>query len=131
MKKYFSLQPTYLTYKRIISLALLLSCFSFSYAQKTAVKKPGVFYAVTGKGLKDTSYLFGTYHLIKSSYLDDKPAVQYAFKKAKGIVVEVINDSSELATANAMGLLKEKQLTDLLDKKFSDSLDADLRQNTV
>ncbi|CAN5586903.1 TraB/GumN family protein [soil metagenome] len=129
MKQYFLLQHTNLTFRKIISVTLLLICFSYSYAQKTEVKKPGVFYAVTGNGLNDTSYLFGTYHLIKSSYLDDKPAVQYAFNKAKGIVVEVVIDSSELATANAMGLLQGKHLKDLLDKKFSDSLDAELKQH--
>jgi hypothetical protein len=126
MKQYFLVQYSHVKFRLAFVITLLLFCFAS--AQKVQAQNPGVFYAVTGNGLKDTSYLFGTYHLIKSSYLDDKPAVQYAFSRAKGVVVEVIIDSSQLADANAMSLLKEKKLTDLLDKNFSDSLDTELKQ---
>ncbi|MBL0358074.1 MAG: TraB/GumN family protein [Chitinophagaceae bacterium] len=90
-------------------------------------QQAGVFYTVTGNGLKDTSYLFGTYHLIKSSYLENKTAVQHAFNKAKGIVVETIIDSSQLMAANAKGLLQKKELKGLLGNHFADTLDAELK----
>ncbi len=92
--------------------------------------RPGIFYAVTGNGLKDTSWLFGTYHLVKSSYLDKMPQVQQAFSKAKGLVVEVVIDSSKLQELQSMGLLKDNTLSQLLDKPFSDSLDTELK-NTI
>lgn len=95
-------------------------------AQETN-KQQSNFYAVTGNGLKDTSWLFGTYHLVKSSYLDELPAVVHAFKKAKGIGVELVLDSAKLPVATAMGLLKDKTLSDLLDKPFKDSLDKELQ----
>lgn len=91
---------------------------------------PGNFYAITGNGLKDTSWLFGTYHLVKSSYLNEVPVVQAAFKKANGVVVEMVIDSSKLPAANAMGLLKDKTLSDFLDKPFADSLENELK-NTL
>lgn len=89
--------------------------------------KPGVFYAITGPSLQDTSYLFGTYHLIRSSFLDGKDQVRRAFNRAGNIVVEVVVDSSELKQANARALLKGKYLRDLLDAPFADSLDHILR----
>ena len=111
--------------KQIIVRLLLFAVTGVNYIQ--AQIKPGVFYAVTGNGIKDTSWLFGTYHLINDSYLNEIPAVLNAFKKAKHLVVEVIIDSSELATANSKALLQNKQLSELLDKGFADSLDAELK----
>ena len=85
------------------------------------------FYAVTGKGLKDTSWLFGTYHLVKSSYLDEVPAVVSAFKKSKGVAVELVIDSAKLPMAASMGLLKDKTLSELLDIPFKDSLNNEVQ----
>ncbi len=98
-------------------------------AQETNKQKSKL-YAITGRGLKDTSWLFGTYHLVKSSYLDEVPAVMHAFKKAKGIAVELVLDSAKLPAAAAMGLLKDKTLTELLDGPFKDSLETELK-NTL
>ena len=96
--------------------------------QKT--DKPGNFYAITGNGLTDTSWLFGTYHLVKSSYLNEVPAVMNAFKKSNGVVVELVIDSAKLPAIYTMGILKDKMLTDLLDKPFSDSLESEVK-NTL
>lgn len=85
------------------------------------------YYAITGNGLKDTSWLFGTYHLVKSSYLDEVPAVVQAFKKAKGVAVELVLDSAKLPVAASMGLLKDKTLSDLLDSPFKDSLEKEIK----
>ena len=92
--------------------------------------KPGIFYSITGKGLKDTSWLFGTYHLVNSSYLDDLPAVKKAFARSGGVVVEIIADSTELLKAQQAGMLQNQQLSNLLDAPFRDSLDAELK-NTI
>jgi uncharacterized protein YbaP (TraB family) len=91
-------------------------------------QKPGIFYSITGNGLEDTSYLFGTYHLIKSSYLNETPNVLKAFDKVKGVITEIVMDSTALARANTKGLLKEKKLTDFFDKSFADTLDATLKK---
>ncbi len=85
------------------------------------------FYAISGNGLLDTSWLFGTYHLVNSSYLDEVPSVKASFTKAKGVVVELIMDSAKIAGAQSMGMLKNKTLSGLLDKPFRDSLDSELK----
>ena len=73
--------------------------------------KPGNFYAITGKGLTDTSWLFGTYHLVKSSYLNEVPAVMNAFKKSKGVVVELVIDSAKLPAIESRGINHARSTT--------------------
>jgi uncharacterized protein YbaP (TraB family) len=103
-----------------------LFLFNALQAQNTS-PGAGNFYAISGNGLRDTSWLFGTYHLVNSSYLEEVPPVQASFTKAKGVVVEIVIDSSQLAAVKAMGMLKNKTLSGLLDKPFSDSLDKELQ----
>jgi uncharacterized protein len=90
-------------------------------------QSPGIFYAVTGNGLSDTSWLFGTFHLINNGYLDEHQVVVEKFKKARGLVVEIIMDSTSASEAQAMGLMQNNTLEDILKKPFADSLDAELK----
>lgn len=106
----------------IILLALFISNGINAQPQKE-----GVFYSITHAESKDTSWLFGTYHLIKDSYLKELPAVTNAFKKSKGLITEVVIDSGELAMANSKALLSNKKLTDFFSSDFADSLDAALK----
>jgi uncharacterized protein len=115
-----------------IMIAVLLLTLGFSplvkiYGQ-TETTQPGIYYAITGKDLKDTSWLFGTYHLVNSGFLKSTPALRRSFDKAKGVIVEVETDSASEQKVQAMGLMKDKTLTSLLDKAFSDSLDKELQQ---
>lgn len=113
-----------------LTAALLMFIFGILWgisANGQEAKQQSNFYAITGNGLKDTSWLFGTYHLVKSSYLNGVPEVVQAFNKAKAVAVELVLDSSKTVAAASMGLLKNKTLSVLLDKPFSDSLDKELR----
>lgn len=108
---------------KVLFSVLLMGLFPpVANAQQT----PGIFYQVTRKGLKDTSYLFGTYHLVKNSYLDELPAVQQAFKNAKGIVVEIVMDTAAVRRASAAGMMQQN-LSDLLEPSFRDTLDKELK----
>ena len=51
---------------RFVLLMITIFAFRLLNAQETD-NKPGIFYAITGKGLKDTSWLFGTFHLVNNS----------------------------------------------------------------
>jgi len=113
-----------------IAAALLMFIFGMLSAFSTRAQEPGQqsnFYAITGNGLKDTSWLFGTYHLVKSSYLDEVPIVVQALNKAKAVAVELVLDSSKAIAASTMGLLKDHTLSDLLDLPFKDSLNKELK----
>ncbi len=116
--------------KRVIFKQIFIGVLFLSFLQgKLAYAQPvpGVFYVVTGNGSSDTSWIFGTYHLINDSYLDELPVVVNAFNHAKATVVEVVMDSAEMSMANSKALLQNKGLTELLDEKFADSLDAYLK----
>ncbi len=89
--------------------------------------KQGVFYAVTGKELKDTSWLFGTYHLINESFLTNNTNVLSAYSNSKAVVVEIVQDSTEMAAAQSQTMLQNKQLSGLLPEEFRDSLDKEFK----
>ncbi|HEX4875048.1 MAG TPA: TraB/GumN family protein [Chitinophagaceae bacterium] len=117
-----------------LSVLLFLSLLAAGMHSGTALKaqeaKPGIFYSITGKGLKDTSWLFGTFHIINSSYLDTYPAIKDRHNRAGGVVVELTLDSAKMVYFQSAGLLKEKKLSDFLEKSFEDSLDAELKKQT-
>jgi uncharacterized protein len=92
--------------------------------------KPGIFYAISGNGLKDTSWLFGTFHLVNGGYLDEIPNVRERFARAKGAVVELVIDSSQLQAARRHTIMTENKLTDLLETSLIDSLDKELKNGT-
>lgn len=114
---------------RLIKYAFLLAlaCVPKPGKAQQTDKDKTIFFAVTGKNLKDTSWIYGTYHLINNGYLLNQPNVLRAFNKAKGTVVEIVQDSSKIAGAMAMGMLKDKTLTSLLPASFIDTLDKELK----
>ncbi|MBK9254713.1 MAG: TraB/GumN family protein [Saprospiraceae bacterium] len=122
-----------ITSERILSLrklimGIIITMFlqSVSISQKSSTT-PGIFYSITKPGIKDTSYLFGTYHLINDGYIKDFINVQNAFNNSEAIVVETIIEPSDIQKIQSMGVLKDKLLTDLLNKSFADSLDHELK----
>ena len=108
---------------------LCLFIFSFGSKSKSQANNNlrSNFYAITGNGIKDTSWLFGTYHLVRSSYLNEVPAVNEAFRNASGVVVEMVMDTAKAPAAIAMGMLQKGTLSDLLQSAFVDSLDNELK----
>lgn len=106
---------------KVMTIVLFYSIESIS--QQT---NPGIFYAVTKPNVKDTSYLFGTYHLIKDSYLSELPYVKKALANAKGVVVETILDPADMQRVQVMGMMQNKLISDFLTKPLTDSLNAEL-----
>lgn len=74
------------------------------------------FYKVTKAGSSDTSYLFGTLHLLESSYVDTMPRVMAALKHSDVVVGELSMDSVSPASALA-GLIAERPLDSVLTKE--------------
>lgn len=70
---------------------------------------------VSGNGLKQPSYVFGTYHILKDSYLQKAPLVQKAFADAQGVVVETTVDSSAMLSMAMRALMPDKSLKSLLE----------------
>lgn len=83
-------------FKTLFSLTLLAYLSLPAYGQQSLLWK------VSGNGLKESSYLFGTHHLVPGSFLDQHPKASKYLRKSKHVVVEVELDSSELMQLSAL-----------------------------
>lgn len=72
---------------------------------------------ISGNGLEESSYLFGTYHLIEDRFLHEMPHVQSSFEAAEGVVVETILDSAALGTLAMQMIMPDNNVENLLGKK--------------
>lgn len=118
MKKYF-----------VASVMLFLVVFPMS-AQ--------LLWKVSGKGLKQDSYLFGTHHLISISFLDSIPGLYPAFNSSKAVVSEIvlntldatqkIQTAATLPDSMLMSRLLSSEEFEMLDKEISDLLKITLKQ---
>jgi uncharacterized protein len=103
---------------------LCLSLFAFIYAE--AQPQQGLLWKISGKDLKEPSYLFGTYHLLNNSYLHEIPQVTQTLAKTKGLVVEAIIDSSKLQSMAMMAIMPDKKITDLITPEETKLVSAEL-----
>jgi uncharacterized protein YbaP (TraB family) len=108
-------------------IALLIGGFvTKTYAQDEPAK--GLLYEVSGNGLKKPSYLFGTFHLLNSDFLNDMPKVAESFNKAKGLVVEVDLQPTDVLVVQQSMLMDGKKLSELFTKEELDKLDGKLTE---
>ncbi len=97
----------------VILFALLhfLPFLQHTAPRVAAAKLP--FYRITHVGSSDTSYLFGTLHLLEGGYVDTMPEVMAALGHADLVVGELVLDS--IMTGDALqGLLDAPPLDSLL-----------------
>jgi len=76
------------------ALLIMLGIFVAVQANAQNNANPGMLWKVTGNGLKQPSYLFGTYHLMKGSFLDTINVVQDALENTEAVYGEVVLDES-------------------------------------
>lgn len=115
--------------KAILGLLLLLS--GFGLVKATAQQSQNsLLWEISGNGLKEPSYLFGTYHLLSASFLDEKPAVKAVFKKSKGVVVEMVLDSSKLMQVASLSIMPGKKISDLISQEDFQLVSAALESAT-
>ncbi|MDG1915432.1 MAG: TraB/GumN family protein [Crocinitomix sp.] len=90
-------------------------------------------WSVSGNGLKDTSYIYGTIHMMCEADFEMKTKVKQAFNKSDQLFLEIdMDDQKELKIMMA-SVNGEKPLTDILtpeqQKKLDEKLQADLGMN--
>lgn len=112
----------------ILLVALLLSP-TLSQAQKVkpklakakataqAATTKSLLWEISGNGLKQPSYLYGTYHLLNSSYLNTAPEVMERFMESRGLVVETEIDSAKMMQLGAKMVMPDNKLSNLLSKE--------------
>jgi uncharacterized protein YbaP (TraB family) len=106
---------------------LLLAIIFFSgtlHAQEKKSEK-ALLWKISGNGLKESSYLFGTYHLLGAKFLTEVPETEQPFAKAKGVVVELVLDSSKMMSVMmSKGIMHDKKISTLLSPKDFQRVDS-------
>lgn len=95
--------------KRLAPLMITLILPLFSQAQDDN----SLLYRVEKEGA--VNYVFGTYHLAGSDFLDTLPRVKEEFESAEKVVVETVLDSSQLLSLAPLMLMRDTGLSELLD----------------
>ncbi len=90
----------------VLSLTANLSFFS----------QNSLLWEISGNGLKKTSYLFGTYHLITSTFIDSFPLIHQEYSKTDAVAGEMILDAACLQKVQASAVMKDSSLDQLLCK---------------
>lgn len=101
---------------RKIILLFLIIAGSALYAQQSKIEN-SLFWEISGNGIQKPSFLFGTYHLLNSGYLETIPKVKAAFEKADGAVVETELDSSLMLKMMFIMVMPDKKLDGLMSQE--------------
>jgi uncharacterized protein YbaP (TraB family) len=72
---------------------------------------------ISGNNIQRPSYLFGTYHLLNSEYLETLPGVKSVFEKSDGVVVETELDSSQMTNMMFLMVMPDKKISDLMSRE--------------
>jgi uncharacterized protein len=107
--------------KLFVSLCLLLTWPAVGQS---------LLWEVSGNGLRQPSYLFGTYHLLGDDFVKTRPAVQKAYIDAQGVVVEMVIDSSKILQMAMRGMMLNNSLDKLLPPADYDLVAATFKAQT-
>jgi len=91
--------------------------FGQSSSDATEISEKSLLWEVSGNGLEEPSYVFGTYHLLQDSYLEELPHVQQRYDNADGIVVETVIDTAAIMKMTMGMMLQGTSLEELIGKK--------------
>jgi uncharacterized protein YbaP (TraB family) len=94
----------------------LLVLFAFLFSLQVNSQN-SLLWEITGKGLKAPSYVFGTYHLITSSFIDSVPVIHACYAKTEAVVGEMILDSSSYPKLIKAMAMKDSTLDQLMSKE--------------
>jgi uncharacterized protein YbaP (TraB family) len=111
--------------KKAILLLLVGGCFSAAFSQDKAL-----LYEVTGKGLAQPSYLYGTFHLVCPADLKFTPSITKAMSESKQLYLEIDMDAPALQTTlmTSMMFTPGKSLRDFMSADDYAVLDRYLAQ---
>lgn len=110
-----SLMPQWLASIIVLPLLLALcSCSSGSNANDNEEVQNALLWKVESDN-GNTSYLFGTLHIMKSNFLDQWGKVREAYENSDKVIVETVIDSSKLMQFSQKMAMKGRTLRDYVD----------------
>ncbi len=105
-------------------LLAILCLLSGKFFAQTSSTGNSILWKVSGNGLQQPSYLFGTYHFLSNAFVDTMPAVLQAYRNTEAVVGELVMDSSLRSPMMQASVLKgttlQKVLPDTLYAKAAD-----------
>ena len=99
--------------KKMLCMALWCLFVTTLFAQP-ARGNNALLWKVSGKGLSQPSYLFGTYHFLTNAFIDTLPAVKAAYGNSKAVAGELVIDSSLQPAVMQAAILNGTTLKQLL-----------------
>lgn len=111
----------------VLLLVAIIFVSGAAHAQKKNSEK-ALLWKVSGNGLKQPSYLFGTYHLLGDKFLSQVPETQQPFAKATGVVVELVIDSANMVNVMMQkAIMSNNKVSSLLSPSDFHLVDSVLR----
>jgi uncharacterized protein len=107
--------------KRLRLSLSLLAILSWSIGTAQEVTINSLFWEVSGNELQEPSYLFGTFHLEGSDFVDSLTMVKEKFEAARSFAGEIIFDSSMQGKLAAYTIMKDSTLEMILGTAGFDS----------
>lgn len=114
--------------KNIFTLTLLILS-QIIFAQ---IKEKSHLWEISGNGLKQNSYLFGTMHIMCAGDVQMTPKIQTAFDQTQSVLLELDMDDPSLMVKMMQASLSQdgKTVTEKLGKELSAKVDTILRKNS-
>lgn len=118
----------------LLLIGLLIASFGCSQAQEEKSNKPNapkfeegtenaLLWQITGNGLKDTSYVFGTMHLINKEYFYFPDKLKTLIQSTDAVVLEIGEDLNDPFKAmKLMQLEGDRTIFDFFNEEQTDSI---------
>ncbi len=108
--------------KKTSLVFFLLSLFSVAFSQ--APKEKTLLWEISGKGISQPSYLYGTFHLMCAKDLQVNNIIKEKFNNSKQLYLEMDMDDPAIMMQMMTGMMmkNDTSLTDLINKNEYDSI---------
>ncbi len=121
--------------KVLCSIHTLTAIFLISFAgvtlaqsdQNKSKNEQSLLWAISGNGLKDTSYLYGSIHVICDEDFGVSHYIKEAFEQCAQVYLEIDLDNEKELEKMSAAALGEKPLTEILTAEEAEKLDKKLQ----
>lgn len=107
---------------------LIIACKPQPVRVPTNSSAQSLFWEISGKNLRQPSYLFGTHHLFNSRFLRENDVVNQKIEKADVVMGEMLMDGDVLMKTAMAGLMADNTLDKLLSKEDYEATDKVLQE---
>jgi len=102
------------THLLLLVLSIAWPCSSFCQSSGGRQVENSIFWQISGKDLRQASYLFGTFHLAGATYVDSLVQVMERFSECRAVVGELLLDSTMTVKMMVAARLHDTTLEKLL-----------------